>query len=135
MCAAEGAMMNFTNILTELKSERDRIEHAIAAIEGLNSTGVRLIRRAARATSRMNAAARARMSQLMKQRWAQGKMGTRASVKPAVKSKRRISAAGRKRIIEATKRRWAEWRRMQKKPVAKARKSRTRLAPQIIKAP
>jgi hypothetical protein len=113
--------MNINSILSELKSERDRIERALAAIEGLNSTGVRLVHRAARATSRMSAAARRKLSQLMKQRWAQGKMGKKASAKAAQSSgrKRRISAAGRKRIVAATKRRWAEWRRAQKKPVAK----------------
>jgi hypothetical protein len=70
----------------------------------------------------MSAAARAKLSRLMKQRWAQGKLGKKASAKRGQTSgrQRRISAAGRKRIAEAAKRRWAEWRRMQKKPVAKA---------------
>ncbi len=120
--------MNITKIITELKTERDRIDRAIAAIEGLNSAGHQRAGRPPRAAanrrrrSRMSAAARAKLSRLLKQRWAQGKMGRKASAKPPQlsKSKRRISAAGRKRIIEAAKRRWAEWRRMQKKSVAKA---------------
>ena len=33
--------MTFTGILAELKSERDRIDRAISAIEGLNSAGRR----------------------------------------------------------------------------------------------
>jgi hypothetical protein len=59
----------------------------------------------------------------MKQRWAQGKMGTRtkasAKVAHTSKSKRRISAAGRKRIAAAQRARWAKMK-AQKKPVAKA---------------
>jgi hypothetical protein len=128
MSAAKGAIMNVTSILAQLNSERGRIEKAIAAIESLNSTGrrsgkpTRMSSTPKRRHRRIGAAARARLSRLMKQRWAQGKMGKKASTKPAQTSKpvRRISAAGRKRIAEATKRRWAEWRRIHKKPVARA---------------
>ena len=72
--------MNINGILGELRAERDRIERAIAAIEGLDSTGraraVRPPRVAAtrKRRGRMSAAARRKMSRLMKQRWAQGKM-------------------------------------------------------------
>jgi len=67
-------------ILAELRAERDRIDRAIAAIEGLNSTGRRRAGRPPRAAAirrrrgRMSAAARRKMSRLLKQRWAQGKM-------------------------------------------------------------
>ena len=129
----KGTTLNFTNILTELRSERNRINHAIAAIESLNSaSGHRRTRPAAstapeRGGRRLTAAARRRLSQLMKQRWAQGKMGRRkkASAKAAQtsKSKRRISAAGRKRIAAAQRARWAKVKvqqRGERKPVAKA---------------
>jgi hypothetical protein len=33
--------MNITKIITELKSERDRLDEAIAAIKGIDSTGRR----------------------------------------------------------------------------------------------
>ncbi len=119
--------MDTNRMLAELRAERDRIDRAIAAIEGLNSATRRKAGRSPRVAmrrqrSRMSAAARAKLSRLMKQRWAQGKMMPKTSAKPAQRSKpkRRISVAGRKRIIEATKRRWAEWQRMQKKPVARA---------------
>ena len=118
--------MSITSILSELKSERDRIERAIAAIDSLSSTNHHRGRPAARTSAptrrhrRLTAAARRRLSRLMKQLWAQGRMRRKTSAKRAQVSKRRISAAGRKRIAEATKRRWAQWRRMQKKPVAKA---------------
>ena len=76
--------MDMNRILAELRTERTRIDRAIAALEGLNSTGRRRVGRPPRAAatrrrrSRMSAAARRKMSRLMKQRWAQGKMKPRA---------------------------------------------------------
>jgi hypothetical protein len=71
--------MDTQKILAELRAERDRIERAITAIEGLNSTGHRRAGRpkagaTPRGRSRMSAAARRKLSRLLKQRWAQGKM-------------------------------------------------------------
>ena len=69
--------MNIEQIVAELKSERARINSAIAAIEGLNSTGRRRGRPPGstsapkkRGRRRMSAAARKRISQIQKQRWA-----------------------------------------------------------------
>ena len=79
--------MNTKGILTQLRAERDRIDRAIAAIVGLNSTGRRRVGRPPRAArkvrrrGRMSAAARRKMSRLMKQRWAQGKMKPRAKAR------------------------------------------------------
>lgn len=76
--------MDVNSILAELRAERDRIERAIAAMEGLNSTGRRTVARTGKATAgrnkrgRMSAAGRRKLSRLMKQRWAQGKMKPRA---------------------------------------------------------
>lgn len=78
--------MEIDRILAELRAERDRIDRAIAAIEGLNTTGSRRAGRpprpaaARRRHGRMSAAARRKLSRLLKQRWAQGKM------KPRVKA-------------------------------------------------
>jgi hypothetical protein len=116
--------MDITKIITELKSERTRIDHAITAIESLNHSTSRRRGRPAGASApkrrrrRISAAARRKLSRLLKQRWAKGKMKPKQA--KASKPARRISAAGRKRIAQATKRRWAEWRRMKKKPVGKA---------------
>jgi hypothetical protein len=72
--------MDINRILADLRAERDRIDRAIAAIEGLNSTGRRRVgrpptgARKPRRRSRMSAAARRKLSRLLKQRWAQGKM-------------------------------------------------------------
>jgi hypothetical protein len=77
MCATKGAM-NFTTILAELRTERTRIDHAINAIESLNNPdGFRRGRTATapkRRRRQLSAAARRKLSRLMKQRWAQGKM-------------------------------------------------------------
>jgi hypothetical protein len=90
--------MQTNRILAELRAERDRIDRAIAAIEGLNSTGRRSDGRPPRAAAtrrrrgRMSAAARRKLSRLLKQRWAQGKM-KRAN---ASKRARRMSRAARR---------------------------------------
>jgi hypothetical protein len=111
--------LDFHQIVAELTAERDRIDQAISALQAVNSTEPRRAGRQPRAAEkprrrgRMSDAARRKMSLLMKQRWAQGKMGKKASTTSARTSKptHRISAAGRRRIAEATKRRWAEWRK------------------------
>lgn len=79
--------MDTQRILAELLSERDRLNQAIAAIEGITSDG------AGRSSTRrhsatgvpkrrrrggISAAGRRRLSMLMKRRWAQGKMKRRA---------------------------------------------------------
>ena len=79
--------METNRILTGLRAERGRIDRAITALERLNSTGRRtatlVTRVAAGRKSRrpMSVAARRKLSRLLKQRWAQGKM------KPKVKAK------------------------------------------------
>ncbi len=74
--------MDTNGILAKLRAERDRLNAAIAAIERLDGAG-RGKPRVARANpkprrGRMSAAARKRLSRLLKKRWAQGKMGKRA---------------------------------------------------------
>jgi hypothetical protein len=72
------ALMDTQSILTELRAERDRLNNAIAALEG--STGKPGRRSSAsnsfptRRRRRMSAAARTRISKAMKARWASGKM-------------------------------------------------------------
>jgi hypothetical protein len=78
--------MNFTTILAELRTERIRIDHAINVIESLNNPDGfrkgRVISRPSvpkRRGRHLSAAARAKLSRLMKQRWAQGKMKKKAA--------------------------------------------------------
>jgi len=76
--------MDTNRILAELRAERDRLDQAISALEAVNSTGRRSVGRPPRGAAtrsrrgRMSAAARRKLSRLLKQRWAQGKMKARA---------------------------------------------------------
>jgi hypothetical protein len=57
---------------------------------------------------KMSAAARARIAEAQRRRWAASKNPSQPSTPAAApKPKRRLSAAGRKAIIAATKKRWA----------------------------
>ena len=112
--------MVIDGILAELRAERDRIDQAISALEAVNSTGRRRVGRpprvaATRRRGRMSAAARRKLSRLLKQRWAQGKMKPRAKAKSAQASKpaRRMSRAARKKIAAAQRARWAKVRARQ----------------------
>ena len=67
--------MNVSDILSELRAERDRLDKAIEALDGTGRTG-RTTSRGPR-KGRMSEAARKRLSRLLKQRWASGKMGRR----------------------------------------------------------
>jgi hypothetical protein len=78
--------MNLTTILTELRTERIRIDHAISAIESLNNPDGFMRGRAANQPSapkrrrrHLSAAARRKLSLLMKRRWAAGKMKKKAA--------------------------------------------------------
>ncbi len=73
--------MNTQHILSELRAERARINHAIAALEALSAKGVPGVKRGRKAKAaaaaapkhrrrRMSAATRKRLSELAKQRWA-----------------------------------------------------------------
>lgn len=79
--------MDMNRILAELRTERDRLDRAISAIKGINSTQARRGRRPGAAIAipkkrgrrgRMSAAARRKLSRLLRQRWAQGKMKRKA---------------------------------------------------------
>ena len=111
--------MDTNRILRELRAEGDRIDRAIAALEAVNSTGRRRAGRLPRAAvtrrrrGRMSAATRRKLSQLLKQRWAQGKMKPRAKAKPA-KPARHMSKAARKRIAAAQRARWAKVKEQKK---------------------
>ncbi len=65
--------MDIQRVLAELKQERDRIEEAISALEGLESNGRKSAGGARRGRRHMSAEARARISRAMKLRWAQRK--------------------------------------------------------------
>ena len=119
---ANGDYMNISTILGELQAERDRLDRAITAIEAINSTGRRRVggppRAAAteRTRGRMSAAARRKLSRLLKQRWAQGKMKPRAKAKRAEAPKSRtMSQSARRKIAAAQRARWAKQKPQQRK--------------------
>jgi hypothetical protein len=122
--------MDTTSILSALRAERDRINQAIDALETLGGTapGTHSSQTQAAPSSRggkrkLSAAARKRISEASKRRWARQKAQAakpQASAKQAAPKptapKRGMSAAGRKRISEMMKKRWAA----RKKAAAKA---------------
>ena len=97
--------MNFHQVVAELTAERDQIDRAIAAIEGLNSTGRRRPGRPPGAMHKRRtfpATTRARMAAAQRARWAKAKPAQAA--KPA----RKMSQAARNRIAAAQRARWAK---------------------------
>ena len=103
--------MNINNILAELRAERDRILRAISALKAVNSTAPRRVSRPPKAAQKprrrgMSGAARRKLSRLLKERWAQGKMKQPKASKPV----RRMSRAARKKIAAAQRARWAKVR-------------------------
>jgi hypothetical protein len=77
--------VNLQHILAELQAERDRLDKAIAALNSVSTQPRRgrppkAVQTSARPKRhrRLSAAARRKLSRLLKQRWAQGKMKPRA---------------------------------------------------------
>ena len=101
--------MDIANVVAALKEERGRIDKAIAVLESLGSAGRRgrppkAISTAGRQRRGMSAAARKRISEAMKQRWAKWKGKSapkKARTRPA------MSAAARKKLSALMKARWA----------------------------
>jgi|SRR6266481_3896784 len=94
--------------------QKGRIDAQIAEIRQMLAVG-RTERGIAaepqRRKRKMSAAARKRIGDAQRKRWAESKKQAESpserATREAPKPKRKLSAAGRKRIIEATKRRWA----------------------------
>ena len=114
--------MDIQRMLAELTAERNHLDQAISALEGIDSAGSGAARRGrppgrpaagkARGRRRMSAEARRRISEAAKARWAErkGRKGTaakKASSAPAKRGSRGMSAAARKRMSEMMKARWA----------------------------
>jgi hypothetical protein len=77
--------LDIERIVAELEQERDRISQAIAALKGINSPGsARKIAAANGKSGRprrggMSAAARKRLSEMMKKRWAERRKKAKSS--------------------------------------------------------
>ncbi|HLY93023.1 MAG TPA: hypothetical protein VKQ89_07180 [Candidatus Angelobacter sp.] len=72
--------MDTQQIISELEAERDRLEQAISALRG--SMGRRVnagFGRGRRGRRRLSAAAKRRISEMMKKRWAERKRAAKAA--------------------------------------------------------
>ena len=116
--------MDTAKILNELRSERNRIDRAIVALEALAHTGRKRVivprSRLAelRGHRRRSVAARKRLSEAAKKRWAERKVTTALILKaaaPQPRGRRHVSAASRRKMAESQRKRWAA----QKKAAAK----------------
>jgi len=73
--------MDTQQIISELEAERDRLEQAISALRG-SITGRRTTAgfgRGRRGRRRLSAAAKRRISEMMKKRWAERKRAAKAA--------------------------------------------------------
>jgi hypothetical protein len=115
------SILDLQSIVSELKSERDRIARAIAALENESLAGgvsAGRVSAAAKMPGRgggLTPAGRRRLSESMKRRWAARRAGigsTKATASGAPKKKSGgLTAAGRKKLSEMMKKRWAEKKR------------------------
>lgn len=73
--------MDTQQIISELESERDRLEQAISALRGSMSgrRGGALSGAGRRGRRRLSAAAKRRISEMMKKRWAERKRAAKAA--------------------------------------------------------
>jgi hypothetical protein len=106
-------MANMSNVVQQLKKERDRAAREVkrfdAALAALGSLGKGAV------SGTMSAEGRARISAAQKARWAKTK-GTTGSGTAKVVSmpKRTMSPAAKKKIAEAQRARWAKVRAAKK---------------------
>ncbi|HWF04964.1 MAG TPA: hypothetical protein VHA06_14840 [Candidatus Angelobacter sp.] len=73
--------MDTQQIISELESERDRLEQAISALRGSlgSRRGVAPAGTGRRGRRRLSAAAKRRISEMMKKRWAERKRAAKAA--------------------------------------------------------
>src|ERR1700730_9746211 len=97
--------------LESQKSPIDALITDIRQILAVGRTGPATAAEPQKRKRKMSAAARKRIGDAQRKRWAESKRQSGSTSAPATreapKLKRKLSAAGRKRIIEATKRLWA----------------------------
>lgn len=119
-------MNNFDNVLQQLRVEQkqaqvtvENLQKAIVAIEGLNGRGAGNTANGTRPKRTMSAAARKRIAEAQRARWAKfKKQSPAANAKGSTSISPRISAEGRKRIAAAARARWARVRAQQAKKAA-----------------
>jgi hypothetical protein len=72
--------MDINQIIADLEAERDRLDHAIGALRGHGSVGNgRRGKGGKRGRRHLSAAAKKRISEMMKKRWAERKRAAKAA--------------------------------------------------------
>jgi len=73
--------MDTQQIISELESERDRLEQAISALRGSMNCrrGIAAVGSGRRGRRHLSAAAKKRISEMMKKRWAERKRAAKAA--------------------------------------------------------
>ena len=102
--------MDLSTIITELKSEREKVGRAIAALmESAGGSGKGATRKAkSKRQGGITSAGRRRLSLAMKKRWAERRAKNLSAKAAAPKRRGRLTPADRKRLSVAMKKRWAE---------------------------
>ena len=111
------------------ESQKQRLDSQISELRTmLNGTRPKAVAAPQRGPRRkVSAAARKRMAEGQRKRWAAAKRASEPAVAQPTKRKRRLSAAGRAAIVAALKKRWAVRRAPAGKPrPVNARKSARR---------
>jgi hypothetical protein len=100
-------------IIRQLEQLASGIDRALTALRGITDQDGRVVAATPsgvvqRKRRRMSAAARKRIGDAARKRWAAVR-AAQGSAKPATvkRRRRRLTSEGRQRVIEATKRRWA----------------------------
>jgi hypothetical protein len=101
-----------TAAIVGFEQQKVQIDAQIAALRAMLPSGIPAAAitpdGSPRRRRKLSAAARARIAEAQRKRWAVAKKRSeQPRLAAAPKPKRRLSAAGRKAISEATKRRWA----------------------------
>jgi len=105
--------LDIDSIVSDLKSEMDRISRAISLLLGgaTKAASPKSGKTSNRGRKRgLTAAGRKALSLAMKKRWAERRGKTTAKA-AAPKRRGGLTAAGRKKLSEAMKKRWAERRK------------------------
>jgi hypothetical protein len=90
-------MQNMKTLISQLRGERDRLDRAISALEGIGSNG--------RGGRTLSASARKRIAEAQRKRWAKARG---EAIGGNGRRNRRVSAAGRRGIAAAQRARWAK---------------------------
>ena len=106
--------MDIDSIVSDLRSEMDRISRAISLLLGgatkaASSKGGKTAKRGRKRG--LTAAGRRALSLAMKKRWAERRGKTTAKAAAPKRRRGGLTAAGRKKLSEAMKKRWAERRK------------------------